>query len=226
MNASSLQKLINGYAHHFLPLYASTQFDHYRTQATLGQQPKIMCISCADSRVDPTILTHAELGEIFTIRNVANIVPPYNHQKNDHHSTGAALEYAVRFLQVEHIIIIGHSSCGGINALLNGTNPSPQSYDFIKPWVHIAHQAKEHVLAKYPEKNRQELQTLTEKEALILSLNNLSTFPWIKDALDKNALLTHAWYFDIPSGVLSQYNQKTQSFHSIVPSTPSSKKNP
>lgn len=212
MSTAALQKLIDGYKQ-FREHYVSKQYGAYRAWAGQTQEPAIMMISCSDSRVNPAILTHAGLGEVFMVNNVANLVPPFKEGKDTHHSTSAALEYAITVLKIETVIVLGHSGCGGIKALVNGThNPNPDIYSFIGPWVEIANRAKERVLSRHGDCSLEEQATFCEKEALLVSLENLETFPWVKTAMAEGKLSLHAWYFDILSGDVFQYEPEKEEF--------------
>ncbi len=216
MFPSSYQKLIEGYRQ-FRVEYLDKQYGAYRSWASKQQIPRVMMIACSDSRVNPAILTHAGLGDIFMVNNVANIVPPYKAARDTHHSTSAALEYAVHHLKIEHIIILGHSGCGGIKALMQGTvAPNDGSYSFIGPWVEIAAAAKEKVLQTYPDLAPEELESYCERQALICSLKNLTTFPWISDALTDGTLSIHAWYFNIDNGEVIQFDEASGDFIPLV----------
>lgn len=216
MNDESLHKLIEGYRE-FHKQYVDEQYAEYRLWAGREQKPKVMIIACSDSRVNPAILTHAGLGEIFTVNNVANLVPPYKEGKDTHHSTSAALEFAINHLRVENIIILGHSNCGGIKALMHGETYTKYGvYSFIKPWMDIAHEAKERVIDNYPDCSLGEKIAHCEKEALLVSLENLKTFPWVQSALNSKAINIHAWYFNVETGGLEQYSPKENIFIPLI----------
>lgn len=168
-----------------------------------GQSPKTMIIGCSDSRVDPAILTNCEPGEIFTVRNVANLVPPYENNGGQH-GVSAALEFAVCHLEVEHIIVLGHSQCGGIGALMAG-DCGCKGGGFISRWMSIANPARVQVLAELPEKDPQLQQRAAEQAAILLSLENLHTFPWIDERVAAGTLSLHGWYFDLTAGELMEY---------------------
>jgi carbonic anhydrase len=163
----------------------------------LGQRPRSLIIACSDSRTDPQMVFNARPGELFVVRNVANIVPPYGPDENPH-GVSAAIEYAVRSLQVRGIVVLGHAMCGGIQALLEGA-PSQVS-DFVGQWVRIAEPAK----ARAMQAPAAERQSVCEHEAVRLSLDNLMTFPWIKDAVDAGHITLYGCFFDIRSGVLER----------------------
>jgi len=175
-----------------------------------GQNPKVLVIGCSDSRVDPALLTGCGPGELFVIRNVANLVPPCEHDVH-HHGVSAALEYAVCHLEVEHIIILGHSGCGGIGALMHGID-NGRPAEFIGPWVKIAERARERVLKELPEKDAAMQSRACEQAAILVSLENLLTFPWISERVEAGNLLLHGWYFDIDAGQLSSYAPEKAGF--------------
>ncbi len=180
-----------------------------------GQQPCAMVISCSDSRVDPAMLTEADPGELFVIRNVANLVPPYHHESEAPGIRGA-IELAVRCLGVEHIIVLGHSRCGGIQALMDGEGITQHRFEFIGAWVGIAKRAREQVLRELPHKSPELQARACEQAAILISLDNLLTFPWIREGIDNNTLALHGWYFDIDTGELLEYCADTAAFGSLV----------
>jgi carbonic anhydrase len=181
-----------------------------------GQSPHSLIISCSDSRVDPITITAAKPGEIFVIRNVANIVPPFcedhdtqnNKHKVSYHGVSAAIEFAVKVLCVENIIIIGHSNCSGIATLLENKitknkKPSNLSFDFLNNWVDILSKACEN-----EDRVCQDTITACGKRGVIISLENLSQFPWVKDKILNKSLSINGWFFDIASGELLEYRDK------------------
>jgi carbonic anhydrase len=175
-----------------------------------GQKPKVLVIGCSDSRVDPAILTGCAPGELFVVRNVANLVPPCQHDSH-HHGVSAALEYAVCHLEIEHIIILGHSGCGGIGALIHGVD-NGRPADFIGPWVGIAQRAKEQVLKELSGKEPDKQARACEQAAILVSLENLLSFPWISERVDAGTLCLHGWYFDIAVGQLYSYAPEAAGF--------------
>lgn len=178
-----------------------------------GQNPKVLIIGCSDSRVDPAILTGCAPGELFVVRNVANLVPPCEYDTN-HHGVSAALEYAVCHLEVERIIILGHSGCGGIGALMHGI-PDGRPAEFIGPWVKIAERARQQVLVELPDKDPATQSRACEQAAILVSLENLLSFPWISERVESGSLLLHGWYFDIGIGQLYSYAPETAGFEPL-----------
>lgn len=181
-----------------------------------GQQPKVLLISCSDSRVDPALLTNAAPGELFVVRNVANLVPPYSLD-GKHDGARAAIEYAVRDLAVEHIIILGHAHCGGIKALLNTLGGQKPQRDFIGDWVSIAMDSCyryviDQLGAEVVDQGAsvreidldklREHQYLVERAAIRGSIDHLAAYPWIKDRVASGSLSLHGWWFDLETGDL------------------------
>ncbi len=171
--------------------------------ASYGQQPKVMVVACCDSRVDPALILQCNPGDLFVVRNVANIVPPYEKDEA-HHGTSAALEFGVCFLKVEHLILLGHSQCGGIQALLNNKTPTQQD-DFIGNWVS---------LIKTPEAQDYNPDEYA-KRALQLSYQNCLTFPWIREKIEAGKLLIHLWFFDIKMGEIFTYSVEKEEYQAL-----------
>lgn len=168
----------------------------FETLAEKGQSPRVLVIACGDSRVDPAMIFDAAPGEIFTIRNVANLVPPC-HQDGAHHGTSAALEFAVTVLEVGDIIVMGHGLCGGVRALLDGV--ADNRGGFIGPWMRLAEPARARVLACAPADPQLE----GEHQVVRLSLENLRSFPFVTDRLAAGRLRLHGAHFDVRTGRLA-----------------------
>lgn len=202
------EKLVEGYRE-FRSSYLDKEFEAYREWASNTQSPKTLIIGCSDSRVNPAILTHAGLGEIFVVNNVANIVPPYEAGGHRHMSLGAAIQYAVNHIHVEHIIVMGHSGCGGIAALMAGADADRHDAgadDYIADWVSILKPAKDAVMEDSANSQPDELACLCEMEGTLVSIQNLAGYPWVRDAVKQKALTLHAWYFHIESGELLSFH--------------------
>lgn len=198
--------------------YQSFRHDHiensslYNNLITEGQSPKTLIIACCDSRVDPAIVVNAKPGDLFVVRNIANLVPPYPHTPSpEHQSTRAAIEFAIKGLNVEHIIVMGHSHCGGIRALMEST-PNNPSYDFIESWMKIGETAKQQTLKIHPNATLDDQSAECEKTSLLLSLKNLQTYPWLQSRVDNNKLQIHAWYFDFATQAVEAYHSESDSF--------------
>lgn len=184
----SLEKFAQGYSS-FKEKYLTGNQNLMHDLATHGQKPEAMVIACCDSRVDPAIIFQCDPGDIFTVRNIANIVPPYK-SSDVYDATSAALEYGICYLNVKHLIILGHSQCGGIQALIN--KDSLEQNDFITDWASV--------IGLKP--NTQDGDAVA-KQALAQSYKNCLTFPWIKERVSQNKLEIHTWFFDIKSGKLA-----------------------
>ena len=167
----------------------------YEALAHWGQSPETMVIACSDSRVDPQTIFAAVPGELFVVRNVAALVPPYKPDIG-YHGTSAALEFGVRVLKVSRLVIVGHGQCGGVRAMAFG--PPPQAGDFIASWVEIGRPAVE--AAGEAQEGRL---ARIEVEVVRLSLANVMTFPWIAEAVAAGRLILHGYFFDIHTGVLT-----------------------
>ncbi len=202
-----MDKLLAGYRQ-FRETYFRENQGFIKDLMDKGQKPKVLMIACSDSRIDPSLKFGVEPGEMFIVRNVANLVPPFDPDGHAH-GTSAALEFAVRSLAIEHVIVMGHARCGGIGALMN----APQAGDFIAAWMSIAAPAREKAMKA--EKEPVARQRCCEQEAVRLSLRNLLTFPWVKEAVDAGNLLTHGWYFDLEVGRLSILNKTTDMFELV-----------
>jgi carbonic anhydrase len=179
-----------------------------------GQRPKAVLIGCSDSRVDPSMMVRSEPGDLFIVRNVANLVPPCEHD-HSYHGVSAALEYAVCHLEVGHIIVLGHSHCGGIRSLMEGI-PDDKNNEYISKWVNIAERAKQQVLETFPNAPLERQAKACEHASILVSLENLLTFPWVRERVDAGKLNLHGWYFDIESGNLYSYHPSSGEFNLLV----------
>ncbi|AGF76523.1 carbonic anhydrase [Bartonella vinsonii] len=203
------ERLLSGYRS-FIKNHFSYKRTHYQQLALEGQKPEVLVIACCDSRAVPETIFDAKPGEIFTLRNVANLVPPFSPD-NQYHATSAALEYAVQLLEVKHIVVFGHAHCGGVSTALKETYKSLSSKDFIGQWIDLLAPAAQTVvrnkLLAMPEQ-----QIALEQLSIHHSLKNLETFPWIKTRKDQGVLTLHGVWFDISSGELWSIEQKTGCF--------------
>ena len=173
-----------------------------------GQKPKIMVITCSDSRIDPAMIFNCQPGELFVVRNIANLIPPY--EDNDtYHGTSAALEFGTCFLNIEQIIILGHTQCGGIQSLLENSAKvlDKKAYSFVAKWMELAKPAYEQVVTEHSQATLEEKIILCEQLSLVNSLKNLHSFPWIQRHIDNHDLALHAWYFDLATGIIHAYDQ-------------------
>ena len=164
------------------------------------QAPEIAMVSCCDSRVDPGILFDVEPGDIFVIRNVANLVPPFE-TIGDYHGTSAALEFAVTCLHVKQVVVLGHANCGGIRALMEN-DTSIKSDGFIYSWMQLAASAKKEVLERIDLVTPEQRINACEKTAVSYSLRNLMSYPWIRGRVEAGSLDLVGCYYDLRSGEL------------------------
>lgn len=215
-----ITKLISGFRSFREENFADNR-SRFQDLVRRGQSPRIMIIACSDSRVDPAIVTGAEPGDLFVVRNVANLVPPCQGDGH-HHGTSAALEYAVRSLGVAHIIVFGHACCGGIRALVesgveseNGEPGATNAANFVKSWMEIARPAYDEVVRAMPGAGVAEQAAACEKLGVKISLANLMTFPWIASAVAAGDLHLHGWYFDIVEGALCALDAENGEFRPV-----------
>ncbi len=192
-----MDRLLEGYRRFRAEVWPAERA-HYEALSRQGQRPETMVVGCSDSRVDPQIVFDAAPGELFEVRNVAGLVPPYRPDA-DYHGTSAALEYAVRVLGVARIVVLGHSQCGGVRAMVEGA--PEQARDFVEPWMRIADPARPRLAAHGA---AGDLFKQGEIEVVRLSLANLATFPWIEAAVAAGRLELGGFRFDIESGVLAR----------------------
>lgn len=185
----------------------------YAHLAHSGQHPRAMVVSCCDSRVDVTGLFGAEPGDLFVVRNVANLVPAYQPD-HLHHGTSAAVEYAVTVLKVAHIVIIGHSNCGGVAAcheMCENGSPALET-SFVGRWMDILRPGYDKLPA---EADPAERLRAFEQEGVLVSLRNLETFPFVREAVAAGELTLHGAWMDIAEGVLHLFNPATRSFDPV-----------
>ena len=206
----------------FRARYYERRPDSMRQLVAEGQHPDVLMIGCSDSRVDPALLTQAEPGELFVVRNVANLVPPYQPD-GSYHGTSAAIEYAVRVLKVGHIIVLGHAHCGGIQGLIRLRSGAPDQNDFVSPWVSIASAACDPYVApsnadtdeerrKADLERLQQFPDMVERAAIRTSVENLLTFPFVRERVEDGTLEIHGWWFDLDSGDLWAIDMQSKIF--------------
>ena len=207
-----VEELVNGFKN-FRKSYFEKRSKVLQQLAEKGQSPQTMVICCSDSRVEPSILFGTGPGDLFVVRNVANLVPPFTSK--DSVSVGSALEYAVKILRVKDIIVMGHAHCGGVAALCKSINNDKKGKardipsDFIKSWVDIAKPALSKIDFDHDDAN---IEVNSERAVVLYSYNNLLTYPWLKDAVSRNSLEIHAWWLDFKSVMLWKMDQGSDSF--------------
>lgn len=180
--------------------------------ANQGQSPKALFIGCSDSRVVPDIILQTKPGDLFVVRNIGNFVPPHKVDK-DFHSTASAVEYAVCVLNVQDIIICGHSDCGAIKHLYAPKPEKEQSLTYVNNWLKLAEKAKSMALVSLGQDAKQsDILRTTEKLSIITQLDNLMTYPEIKKRLEDETLYIHGWYYDVASGNIDYYDPEIFQF--------------
>ena len=198
---NGLSKIQKGYRS-FRKKYAVGDNSVMQYLSYYGQKPEIMVVSCCDSRVDPALILQCDPGDLFVVRNVANIIPPYEKDEA-HHGTSAALEFGICFLKITNLILLGHSQCGGIQVLLNSEEKKKD--DFISNWVS---------LIKTPCPQNQDADEYA-KLALNHSLQNCLTFPWIESKVANKELTIHLWFFDVKKGQIFSYTDKNKGYQPL-----------
>lgn len=185
--------------------------ERYKDLAASGQNPEVLVIACCDSRAAPEMVFNVGPGEIFVIRNVANMVPPYTPD-GTYHSTSAALEYAVQVLKVKHIVVMGHGRCGGIKAALDPSGEPLSPGDFIGKWMELLAPVAA-TMTNNDWMTASERQTALERVSIRQSIKNLRTFPCISILEDKKRLEVHGAWFDISSGELWVMDGESEDFY-------------
>ncbi len=212
----ALERLLKGFADFKLGYYRE-HLDLFEKLATEGQTPKILIVGCADARVDPGILTQTQPGDIFTVRNVAAMVPPAQIPPDRrHHGTSAAIEYAVRGLNVEHAVVLGHALCGGIGALVDGRDSIYADYDYLSTWTSIAQESRDLVVRELKGRSRDEIARAVEQAAVLNSVCNLMSFRWIADKVAAGTLVVHAWWFNMQEGQLYAFDPVKVAFQPVL----------
>ncbi|HEY6381893.1 MAG TPA: carbonic anhydrase [Pseudolabrys sp.] len=206
------QQLIDGYRAFLIGRLRHEQ-DRYRSLAESGQSPQIMVIGCCDSRVSPEVIFDARPGELFVVRNVANIVPPYAPDERAH-GVSAALEFGVGALKVRHIVVLGHAQCGGVKAFAEDAEPLSPG-DFIGNWMKLMTPAAERVGPRGELSPADYLRRL-EQANIINSLDNLMTFPRLRSLIERGEVMIHGAYFGVATGKLSVRDPATGKFTQVA----------
>jgi carbonic anhydrase len=205
------KQLIDGYRT-FATQRLPTEQSRYRELSERGQSPETMLIGCSDSRVSPEVIFDAGPGELFVVRNVANLVPVYQPDSGAH-GVSAALEYAVNVLKVKHIVVLGHAQCGGIRAFIDKIQPLSPG-DFIGKWMQMFIKPGE-VVEQREHESMQDFVVRIEKAAVFRSLENLMTFPFVRDAVERGETQLHGAYFGVAEGSLFVLDRVAKEFLSV-----------
>ena len=195
--------------------FREVRFSKYETDlkqlSKEGQNPDILFIGCSDSRVTPELVLDTRPGDMFTLRNVGNFVPPYNPDE-DFHGTSAVIEYAVNVLEVKHIIVCGHSHCGACKSLYQNLNDSPDLVH-VRKWLELGKRAKEYTLLAIQDKeDKEKLYRATERISIVHQMENLLTFPEVERKVKAKELQIHGWYYRIEDGTIEYYDGEECSF--------------
>jgi carbonic anhydrase len=207
------QRLIDGY-NAFAEGRLAREQDRYRELAEVGQSPEIMVIGCCDSRVSPEVIFDAHPGELFVVRNVANIVPPYAPD-GQAHGVSAALEFGVAALKIKHIVVLGHAQCGGVKAFAEDAEPLTPG-DFIGKWMRLMAPAAEKVGPRGAQPATDYL-TRLEQANVANSIDNLLTFPRLRKLVERGSVILHGAYFGVASGDLSVMDKASGEFRQVKP---------
>lgn len=206
-----MERLYKG-VHKFQSSYFKKKEEFFKRLQT-GQSPEVLFITCSDSRVDPNLVTQSRPGELFILRNVGNIIPPYNAIR-DKNSVAAAIELAVLGLKVSDIIVCGHSNCGAMEILFKD-DAAFLDMPHLREWVRLAEPVRRIVEKHYQKSNPQIKSRITEKENILVQIGNIETYPFVEKALEEWRLRSHGWYYDIGTGRISVYNPETDAFEDI-----------
>jgi len=214
---SQIQDLICGFKR-FKKKFVEEKSEQYQLLALQGQSPKALIIGCCDSRVDPALTLDCHPGDLFVVRNVANLVPPYSRERL-YASTSAALEFGILSLNIAHIIIMGHSSCAGIKAVLEkalahsqGNVSSDTDTSSVDQWMSNAIAVAEETIKENGHLPAEDQHCICSRKSLVKSLENLKTYPWIKERLASNSITINGWYLHLGNASLEQYCEENQRF--------------
>ena len=210
----NIDKLITGHNKFKNSIYSKYK-TNFELLAKEGQHPKFLFIACCDSRVSPELIVSSNPGDMFILRNIGNFVPPYKKDR-DFHGSSAAIEYAVCVLNVTDIIICGHSHCGACSALYDDKLEKDTNLSHVSKWLELGIEAKNNAIEKFGTNNvSEELLRYTEKISIKYQIQNLTTYPYIKNKLDKNSLNIHGWYYKIKDGSIDFYDQNNDTFSTL-----------
>lgn len=204
-----MEKLVRG-----IHTFQTTHFNEHQeffAQLTKGQSPDTLLITCSDSRIRPGLLTQSNPGDLFVLRNAGNLVPPYGASNG---GEGATVEYAVAALQVEHIVVMGHSHCGAMKGLMQPQDL--QSLPLVAEWLKHAEATRRVVLENYQDCDDHDLLNAAIKENVLVQLDNLRTYPVVAARLAKGALMLHAWIYEIERGQILAYDPDKSHFVPIT----------
>jgi len=207
-----MEKLYKG-IHKFQESYFKKEKEFFR-RLSKGQKPEVLFITCADSRIDPNLVTQSKPGELFIVRNVGNIIPPYDAIK-DKNSVAAAIEFAILDLKVTDIIVCGHSNCGAMQALYKDKREF-NNMPHLKDWLKIASPVIDVVNTFYSGLSTKSRLRITEEENILFQIKNIQTYPFVDQLLKEGSLHLHGWYYDIRTGNIYAYNPVINMFEKVI----------
>lgn len=209
----AIAKMKEGYKH-FQEHYFKEHRENFEKFVKEGQSPRTLLISCSDSRVDPTLILGSEPGEVFAVRNVGNLVPPHENDPTHYHGVSSALEYGVKVLQVENIMIMGHAHCGAIQAAIDTEHdPNKLGTEFVHHWVDIAHETfKNPCCCSDSINSGNRIPKEIEQASIVNSMNNLMTYKFVADRVEAKELKIYGLHFDLKTGALTAFDRKTGEF--------------
>jgi len=175
-----------------------------------GQDPKALFIGCSDSRFMPSMITGSNPGDLFVVRNIGNFVAPYNPDE-DYHATASAIEYAVSVLEIQDIIVCGHSHCGAIESLYKDIKKSKENTHTVK-WLELGQSAKKMAMLTHGSSDKDTRLRYTEKISVIYQLENLLTYPAVKKGVEEGRIFLHGWYNDLEKGTIEYYDDEAFEF--------------
>ncbi|MCX2980198.1 carbonic anhydrase [Halieaceae bacterium IMCC14734] len=211
---SDIKALVDGFSG-FRNQYMKDSSGRYKGLADYGPHSRILVIACCDSRADPAIITNSSTGDMMVIRNIANLVPPHL-AVSEFQETDAALEFASLYLELEHIIVLGHSRCGGVRSLLTRLIDDMVPDSALDSWMSVAEPAAKSVLADMPDASLDDQACACSRRALVASLDNLRHYPGVAKRLDAGQLQLHGWYFNLASGELQAWDEEGQEYVELV----------
>lgn len=209
-----VSKFLSGFKR-FQHNYLGARRTYFDRLVKEGQHPTALVVACCDSRCDPALLTDCDPGDMFVVRNVANLVPPYAQAIN-FAATSSAIAFAVHNLEVEHVIVLGHAQCGGIRALIENRTAASDEERLIAKWLSIAEDARQKVEQSFGNAPSATLAEACERASILVSLENLMSYPWIRTRVESGKLVLLGWYFDLTKGELLQYDAGNGLFNSLV----------
>jgi len=223
-SVNKINDLISGYKDFQKEYFTngSSLRDLYHDLLKKGQFPKALFIACSDSRIDPALVTNAQPGDIFSVRNVANLVPPYQEDSSTYHGTSSAIDFGVNGLNIENIVVMGHSHCAGVAATvqkvldkMNTQKPTDNKFSFVSSWIKIAEAKVAQLIENHPMAHKEDFTGFANFCAMELiknSIDNLMSFPFIKEKVEAGKLNIYGWYFDIESGKLLSFNKQQDKY--------------